>query len=128
MATAWEVDTAVYAEKSKYVRDEDINPYGFTFSSDGSKMYIVGEDTRTVYQYTLSTAWDVSSATYTNKYKFVSAQDGSPYSVAFSPDGTKMYVMGASHDTVYQYSLPVVVGQPFALRRRGRTISFGGIR
>ena len=105
MATPWEVDTAVYAEKSKYVGDEDYFCYGVAFSSDGSKMYIAGNATVTVYQYTLSTPWDVSTAEYATKLKDVSTEDTSPYGIAFSLDGTKMYIMGYTNDTVYQYTL-----------------------
>ena len=68
-------------------------------------MYIVGTNNKTVYQYTLSTAWDVSTASYASKSVNVSAQDSGPTSVAFSSDGTKMYVAGTSNDMVYQYTL-----------------------
>ena len=56
--------------------------------------------------YCFATAWDVSTATYDSKYKSVSSEDGAPFSVAFKPDGSKMYIVGVSSDTVYQYSLP----------------------
>jgi len=105
MATPWEVDTAVYADKSKLVGSQDTTPYGVAFSSDGTKMYMVGNTNDTVYQYTLSTAWDVSTATYADKSKLVSSQETNPYGVAFSSDGTKMYMVGNTNDTVYQYTL-----------------------
>ncbi|GAI59670.1 unnamed protein product, partial [marine sediment metagenome] len=78
------------------------------FKPDGTKMYITGEVTDTVYQYSLSTPWDVSTASY-DKYKDVSSQDTSPMGVCFKPDGIKMYIMGNKNDTVYQYSLPPLV-------------------
>jgi len=106
LSTAWDVSTATYADKSVSVTLQDTYPTGVTFSSNGSKMYVVGTDTDTVYQYTLSTAWDVSTATYANKSVSVSAQDTSPTGVTFSSDGTKMYVVGVATDTVYQYTLP----------------------
>ena len=105
MATPWEVDTAVYADKSKLVSSQETTPYGVAFSSDGTKMYIVGNTNDTVYQYTLSTGWDVSTATYADKSKLVGSQETNPYGVAFSSDGTKMYMVGNTNDTVYQYTL-----------------------
>jgi len=107
MATEWDVSTATYADKSVSITSQDTDPTGVTFSSDGTKMYIVGYATDTVYQYTLSTAWDVSTATYADKSKDVSAQDTIPTGVTFSSDGSKMYIMGITTDTVYQYTLPV---------------------
>ena len=105
LSTAWDVSTATYAEKSKYVGDEASWPRGVAFSSDGSKMYIMGTLTKTVYQYTLDTAWDVSSADYADKLKDVGDQDDQPFSVAFSSDGSKMYIMGIVTETAYQYTL-----------------------
>ena len=64
-----------------------------------------------------STAWDVSTASYDGKYKDVSSEDEAPRGVFFKPDGSKMYVMGTSNDTVYQYSMAIVAG--------GNAINFG---
>ena len=108
-ATAWDVSTASYDSKYKDVGSEDNIPYDVAFKSDGSKMYIVGGSSDSVYQYSLSTAWDVSTASYDNKYKSVNSEESAPYGVAFKPDGSKMYIVGYDNDTVYQYSLPVEV-------------------
>ncbi len=105
LSTAWDVSTATYANKSVSVQAQDSLPRGIVFNPTGTKMYMVGDNTDTVYQYTLSTAWDVSTATYASKSKSVSAQDTSPCDVDFSPTGTKMYIMGNANDTVYQYTL-----------------------
>jgi DNA-binding beta-propeller fold protein YncE len=106
LSTAWDVSTASYASKSFSVGTQETSPYGLVFSSDGTKMFVVGYGTDTVYQYTLSTAWDVSTASYASKSFSVATQDGSPRDLDFNSDGTKLYLMGASSDTVYQYNLP----------------------
>ena len=108
-ATAWDVSTASYDSKYKSVHSEEIYPSDVVFKPDGSKMYIVGYANDSVYQYSLSTAWDVSTASYDSKYKDVSSEDNIPVSVAFKSDGSKMYIVGYSSDRVYQYSLPVEV-------------------
>ena len=51
-------------------------------------------------------AWDVSTASYDDKYKSVNSEDTNPRDVSFKSDGTKMYIMGTTNDTVFQYSLP----------------------
>ena len=106
-ATAWDVSTASYDSKYKDVGSEDGTPRNVAFKSDGSKMYIMGNSNDTVYQYSLSTVWDVSTASYDSKYKSVSSEDGIPVSVAFKSDGSKMYIVGYSSDRVYQYSMKV---------------------
>jgi len=80
-------------------------PYGFEFNNDGTKMYIIGTSTDSVYQYTLSTAFDLSTATYDNIDFSVSDQDNTPFGFTFSANGTKMYIIGISTDSVYQYTL-----------------------
>jgi DNA-binding beta-propeller fold protein YncE len=68
-------------------------------------MYILDYNSQTVYQYTLSTAWNVSTAVYASLSKSVSGQSSGPYGLAFSPDGTKMYVLDNNSETVYQYTM-----------------------
>jgi len=105
LSTAWDLSTASYDSVSFYVGSQESYSVSVAFSSDGSKMYIVGGSSYTVYQYTLSTAWDVSTASYDSVSFDVSSQTSSPYDVAFSSDGSKMYIVGYTYDTVYQYTL-----------------------
>jgi len=74
-ATAWDVDTAIYDNKFKDVGDQSSYPFDVAFKPDGSKMYIMESIDATVYQYTLSTVWDVDTATYDNKSKYLGDQD-----------------------------------------------------
>ncbi len=102
---AWDITNCSYDNVSKNVNSQDINPYGVAFNSDGSKMYIVGYTNKTVFQYTLSTPWNVSTATYDSISKNVSSQDDAPLDVAFNSDGSKMYIVGSGNKTVFQYTL-----------------------
>jgi hypothetical protein len=84
-------------------------------------MFVMGAANDTVYEYSLSTAWDLSTASYTQGFG-VSTQEGGPKGVSFKSDGTKMYVIGSSTDTIYQYS---TVGYTQALDlSTGTTFSF----
>ena len=105
LSIAWDVSTANYEdEKFKSVSSEDASPFGVFFKPDGTKMYIVGYNNDTVYQYALSTPWDVSTATFeTGKFKSVGTQATLLYDIYFKPDGTKMYILGYNNDTVVQY-------------------------
>jgi len=103
--TAWDLSTAVYASKSLSVSAQDTSPLGVAFSTDGTKAYVVGNANDTIYQYTLSTAWDVSTGTYASKSMSVASQDTTPIGMTFSADGTKAYVIGDTNDTIYQYTL-----------------------
>ena len=59
---------------------------------------------RCCYEYTLSTAWDVSTADFDSVS--ISRQDGDAKRIKFNNDGTKMFVLGrGGDDTVYEYTL-----------------------
>ena len=105
LSIAWDVSTATYASKSVSVSSQDSYTVGLAFSSDGLAMYVVGQVHYKIYQYTLSTAWDVSTASYASKSVSVSSQDTAPYSPSFSSDGLAMYIVGDSHNTIYQYTI-----------------------
>lgn len=104
LSTAWDVSTASYNSVSKSVAAEESTPYGLFFKSDGTKMFVMGTSGDDVNEYDLSTAWDLSTATYSQNFS-VSAQETGPQGLAFKTDGTIMYVMGTSGDDVNQYTL-----------------------
>ena len=105
LSTAYDISTASYDSVSFSVASEDINPTGgIVFNSDGTKMYMVGVSTDNVYQYSLSTAYDLSTASYDSVSFSVASEDGSPQQAIFSADGTKMFILGNNTDTIYQYS------------------------
>jgi sugar lactone lactonase YvrE len=104
LSTAWDASTLSYDSVSFSVASQETFPYGMAFSSNGTKMFVMGYNSRTVFAYTLSTAWVVSSASYDSVSFSVASQETAPTSLAFSSNGTKMFVVGAANDTVFQYT------------------------
>jgi len=107
LSTAWDLSTASYSSKSLDVSAQGLYPRNIYLKSDGTKIYYVAYGSDIVYQYSLGTAWDLSTATYDSKYFSISAQETSPMGLFFKSDGTKMYMCGLSNDKVFQYSLSV---------------------
>jgi len=103
LSTAWDISTAVYSQRFS-VAAQETNPRGIFFKPDGLKMYIVGWSGDDVNEYDLSTAWDISTASYLQNFS-VAAQETDPQSVFFKPDGLKMYIVGWSGDDVNEYDL-----------------------
>ena len=103
LSTSWDISTATYSQNFS-VSSEDSDPKGLFFKSDGTKMYIVGDQTNTLYQYDLSTAWDVSTASYKEEYGITTTEQ-SPTGMYIKPDGSKMYVVGTQGDDVGEYVL-----------------------
>jgi len=104
LSTAFDLSTASYDSVSFSVATEDTTPLGIAFNTDGTKMYILGNSNDSVYQYTLSTAFDLSTASYDSVSFSVATEDTIPQGIAFNIDGTKMYMVGVANDTVYQYT------------------------
>jgi len=104
-AISFDFSVASYDSKSFNVNSQESTPRGIAFKSDGTKMYVTGNGSDTVYQYSLSTAWDVSTASYDSVSLSVSSEDGTPSDLLFSSDGTKMYVVGDTNNSVFQYTL-----------------------
>ena len=104
LSTAWDVSTASYNNLAG-IASQEANISGLAFKTDGTKFYIVGTTNATVYQYSVSSAWSLSGATYESKSFGISSQATDPRSIAFSSDGTKMYMLGFTSSTIYQYTL-----------------------
>jgi len=99
----WNVTTASYLQ-SFSVAAQETNPYGLFFKPDGLKMYVIGENSDYVNEYDLSTAWNITTASYLQR-KSIVAQDTIARGVFFKPDGLKMYISGDSTNTIYEYDL-----------------------
>lgn len=104
LSTAWDISTATYSQVFS-VASQETNPFGMFFKPDGLKLYIIGLINNTVYEYTLTTAWDVSTASYSSNSFSVNSQDTAPREINFNDDGTKMFMLGVTNDNVYEYDL-----------------------
>lgn len=78
----------VYDHSSEVTAMGDI-----ALSSDGTKMYLSQENVN-MYQYTLSTPWDISTATYDSVTLNLDATDGSTQAFCFANNGTELYTVG----------------------------------
>jgi len=83
-------------------------PMGFTFSSDGSKMFITGTAKDKVQEFNLSTPFDLSSVSKTSAYD-ISGEIVAVGGISFSNDGLKMFVLdsnlNAANKDVNEYDL-----------------------
>lgn len=82
---------------------KDTTPRWVTFKPDWTELYLAWDSSNSIHQYTLSAAWDVSTATFTATKAI--AEDTSPSWITFNPTGTKCFINWWSWDKIYQYSL-----------------------
>lgn len=101
---AYNIADASYDSVSFSVASQEANATGITFSADGTSMYVIGRSVDDINQYTLSTAFDITTASYTRVFS-VTSQESDPTDVKFNSDGTKMFVLGYNGDEVNEYAL-----------------------
>ena len=104
LSSGFDISTSVFVDAFS-IAAQETQPQDVVFNADGTKMFIVGIATDTVFQYTLSTGFDASTASYDSVSFSVASQDTSPQGITFSPDGTKLYIIGAQNDSAYEYTV-----------------------
>ena len=109
LTTAWDISTSSSTQTFS-IATQDTSAQGIFFKPDGKKMFVTGIQNDAVYEYALSTAWDISTASYTQNFSLTGQGYDAPLDLFFNADGTKMFILGAfespsSTDSVYQYSL-----------------------
>ena len=103
LSTAFDITTISYASKSISVQTQETTPEGIDFTPDGTKMFIIGEQYNDVFQYNLSTAWDVSTASYASVSFDLGSRQALSSAVIFNPNGTKMFTAGRSADNINEF-------------------------
>ena len=86
------------------VTAQDSLPVSVTFNSDGTKMYMDGNQGNDISEYSLTVAYDISTATLSQSFS-IAAQDGTPYGHRFNDDGSKMYLVGDAGNDINEYDL-----------------------
>ena len=89
------------------------SPRHVEFNNDGTKMFIVEGTLDFVLEWTLTTGFDISTATYAGNAEAFDLfknnrngfGDGHPRGIHFNTDGTKMFVVGNNVDEINEYSL-----------------------
>ncbi len=100
--TDWDLTTASYVQTLDTSGKDNSNTDCF-IKGDGTSIYVIGSGGDKVYQWNLSTPYDLSSASSIGEIS-VAAKELIPQALYFSDDGTHMYVGGANDD-IYQYDL-----------------------
>ena len=94
------------------VSAQDTQPRGIAFNNDGTKMFIVGDQGNDINSYTLSTGFDLSTATFNDingdgSGFDITGQETVPRGLTFNNDGTKMFVVGDNGNDINVYTLSV---------------------
>lgn len=104
LTTAWDLSTATYTSSQNSPSWNTIGTPAasdMVFKPDGTKIWILDGNNKNIYEIDMSTAWDLTTATYSNvNYTTPNIFGGSNKywnSINVSPDGTRM-ILGSNVD------------------------------
>ena len=106
LSTAWDISTATFSQSFSFT-GQSTAVDAFTMSADGTKMYHGDGYNGVIYRYSLTTAWDVSTASYggaTDLRTVPNAPSVNTYGIYFDTAGNRFYVTDSS-DKLHQFSL-----------------------
>ena len=118
--SGWNITNFSYDNKSVSISGQETNSTGLAFKSDGTKMFVVGIDADTLFQYSLGVAWDVSTAVYDNVSFLLTGSNSAPRDVVFNSSGTKFYIPEAFSDTIREYTMTT----PWDISTSSFTVAF----
>jgi hypothetical protein len=108
VSTPFDISTAIYSGVN--IDTQEAAGYkGMTWNNDGTKLYETGRSTDKIYEYDVSTPFDLSTATYSGVN--IDTQDINPTGLSWNNDGTQLYEIGWDSDKIYEYD----VSTPFDL-------------
>ena len=105
VSTAYDLSTLSAVQETKSIESEDSNPEGIAFNDDGTKIFMVGSENDSIYEYNLSTAYDISTLSAVQVTKSIASEDTGPTEIVFNDDGTKIFLIGTTNNSIYEYDL-----------------------
>jgi sugar lactone lactonase YvrE len=118
LSQAWDIQSATFVKQFSVAAQEG-SLQDVAFNTDGTLMFTLGNSSDRVHQYSVSTAWDVGTASYSGTSFSVAGTETNPTGLTFSTDGLFMFIIGTDTDTVRRYNL----GSPFGISGAGSAVS-----
>lgn len=103
----WKVSQATSTGESFDMTSYENDPRSILFNSDGTNLMIVGYQRKWVYNFPLSTAYDLSTApTYVPQFLDQGVTNAAQRCIVMSPDGTRIYMTeGGTADKIHYWLL-----------------------
>lgn len=104
------ISTASYDSKSFNTSAQVTTADGIAFSSDGLAFYNGDFHSGIFYQYTLGSAWDISTASYSGNSLNASANTSNEaQDIVFSSDMRFLYLSNLVTNVIYEYNMPITL-------------------
>ena len=103
VATAFDLSsTLTYVDSLSF----SFTATSMAFSDDGTVLFVLTQDDndKSIYEYNLTTGFDLSSATFVEKFD-VENKELRPQGIAFNSDGDKLFIVGTDEKNINTYTL-----------------------
>ena len=104
LSTPWDISSASQSA-FKNLNTNLVRGHGVYFRSNGTRMYIDDRVVEVVFQYNLSTAWDISTANLDYALDISDQQEG-VRGLQLNPSGNRLYLNDTVRQRVLEYHLP----------------------
>ena len=105
LSTAWDITSMSSPETTidlSVLTGETIN-LGFSFASDGKKLFTTGQSTSKIFEFNLTTPFSfIGGVSFINDF-YVGGQLGNPSDIILKADNTKFIVCGGSSERLFEY-------------------------
>jgi hypothetical protein len=106
LSTPWDVTTRTTFSSQYNITNPtgDNGILGFTFLPDGSKMFACGENNSSIFEFNMSTPWDITTLELSLTY-YVGDKIINPVDIFIRPDKETFIVGGGTEDRAYEYTI-----------------------
>ena len=105
LSKSWDIGSASYLQQFSITAAAEQEVRAVQFKPDGTSMYIVGTSQDNIVRYTLSTPWNVTTASLTSRFNIANLELNT-HGLVFDNYGANAYIVGQSSDKVFQLRLP----------------------
>lgn len=106
LSVPWDISTTEYANKSFILNSPGESFHkALSISQDGSKFFVLGTSTDRVFEFSMTTPWDISTSTYLNRSFLFSGYETTPEGLAVTPDGRSLIIVGTTADAMFEFEL-----------------------
>ena len=100
------ISGTIYSSKTADISSETVAIMtGLFFEDSGLSMYVLDAPAAIMYEYTLTTAWDISTASFASRTLDASTEIVTASGLFISPDGLNLVVCDTTTNKVYMYNL-----------------------
>ena len=96
-----------YSGNDLSITAQDSDARGIFLKPDGLKLYVYGATNKNIFEYDLSTAWDISTAVYNNNFINIPEAVRTFESIYITDDGLNLFAISSNNNFIYKYDLSI---------------------